>query len=203
MDAATLNTRLSASLGLLIGSADELRDLDQALGDGDLGITVSAGADAVIEALAALPADAVPADVLRAAARAFGKANPSTMAALVAGALLAGSKEWADVSDVALEDVRRLVAAASASIAQRGKTQPGDKTILDGLVAVRDALHHTDDSALALDGAVLAAAEAVERTTAMQSRRGRASWLQERSIGLPDPGAAALSRFVEAWRTAG
>ncbi|HWL76827.1 DAK2 domain-containing protein [Microbacterium sp.] len=202
MDATDLNEHIRRSLALLIESADELRDLDQQLGDGDLGITVSAGSTAVIGALEQLPADATPAEIAKATAKAFANANPSTMAALVAGALLAGSRVWADKTEIAIADAQAFAAAAADSIAQRGKTQLGDKTIYDGLVAVAEALVDQTDADTAVDAAVTAAADAVERTKNLQSRRGRASWLQERSIGIADPGATALLRFTEAWRTA-
>ena len=202
MDATDLNEHIRRSLALLIESADELRDLDQQLGDGDLGITVSAGSTAVIGALEQLPADATPAEIAKATAKAFANANPSTMAALVAGALLAGSRVWADKTEIAIADAQAFAAAAADSIAQRGKTQLGDKTIYDGLVAVAEALVDQTDADAAVDAAVTAAADAVERTKNLQSRRGRASWLQERSIGIADPGATALLRFTEAWRTA-
>lgn len=202
MDATDLNEHIRRSLALLIESADELRDLDQQLGDGDLGITVSAGSTAVIGALEQLPSDATPAEIAKATAKAFANANPSTMAALVAGALLAGSRVWADKTEIAIADAQAFAAAAADSIAQRGKTQLGDKTIYDGLVAVAEALVDQTDADTAVDAAVTAAADAVERTKNLQSRRGRASWLQERSIGIADPGATALLRFTEAWRTA-
>ncbi|GAB3603852.1 DAK2 domain-containing protein [Microbacterium aureliae] len=202
MNPTDLNAQLRRSLALLVNSADELRDLDQQLGDGDLGITVSAGSHAVIQALGELPADASPTDIARATAKAFANANPSTMAALVAGALLAGSRVWADKAEITIADAQAFAEAAAGSIAQRGKTQLGDKTIYDGLAAVADVLKGQTDAASAVDAAVTAAADAVERTKPLQSRRGRASWLQERSIGLADPGATALLRFVEAWRDA-
>lgn len=202
MQASELNERIRGSLAILIDSADELRDLDQALGDGDLGITISAGSTAVIAALGELPGDATPVDVARATAKAFANANPSTMAALVAGALLAGSRKWADMTDITVKDAHAFVQAAAESIAARGKTQLGDKTIYDGLAAVVDALAGQADSDAALDAAIAAAGDAVERTKDLQSRRGRASWLQERSIGIADPGATALLRFAESWRTA-
>lgn len=202
MNAPDLNDHIRRSLAVLIDSADELRELDQALGDGDLGITISAGSTAVIAALEQLPAEATPAEIARATAKAFANANPSTMAALVAGALLAGSRVWADTSDIGVGDAQAFTAAAAESIAQRGKTQLGDKTIYDGLAAVADALVGQTDPDAALDRAITAAGDAVERTKDLQSRRGRASWLQERSIGIADPGATALLRFVESWRAA-
>lgn len=203
MEAEQLNDRIRGSLAVLIDSAEELRDLDQALGDGDLGITISAGSAAVITALEQLPTDATPVDIARASAKAFANANPSTMAALVAGALLAGSRVWADTTDVTVSDAQAFAAAAAESIAQRGKTQVGDKTILDGLAAVSDALVDQSNGEAALEAAIAAAAHAVETTKELQSRRGRASWLQERSIGIADPGATALQRFVESWKVAG
>jgi phosphoenolpyruvate---glycerone phosphotransferase subunit DhaL len=202
MQTPELKSHLSRSLGVLIESADELRELDQALGDGDLGITISAGSNAVIAALDELPDSATPAELARATAKAFANANPSTMAALVAGALLAGSRVWADTTEITVERAHAFVAAAAESIASRGKTQLGDKTIYDGLAAVTDALATATDADAALDASIDAAADAVTRTKDLQSRRGRASWLQERSIGIADPGATALLRFVEAWRTA-
>jgi dihydroxyacetone kinase len=202
MLATDLNQHIRRSLAILVDSAEELRELDQQLGDGDLGITISAGSRAVITALEQLPDEATPAEIARATAKAFANANPSTMAALVAGALLAGSRVWADKTEVTIADAQAFAAAAAASIAQRGKTQLNDKTIYDGLAAVADALVDQAEEETAIDAAVAAADDAVRRTTNLQSRRGRASWLQERSIGIADPGATALLRFVEAWRSA-
>lgn len=200
MKGPDLNRAIAESLSLLTSSADELRDLDQALGDGDLGITVTAGSNAVIAELAKLDETATPSDIIRTCARAFANANPSTMAALVAGALLAGSRGWEGKDDITADDVATFARAAATSISQRGKTEVGDKTILDGIDAVATALAGSDGSDPA-QAVVAAAARAVEETTGLQSRRGRASWLQERSIGHPDPGATAFLRFVEAWAT--
>ena len=121
MRSPELIQRIQDSMTLLIESSDELRDLDQVLGDGDLGITISAGARAVIEALKAMPTEPEPApsDVARACAKAFANANPSTMAALVAGGLLAGSKVW-----VGCEDVTAVEAEAFIRAAARWATRP-------------------------------------------------------------------------------
>lgn len=202
MQSKELNDHICRSLTILIESADELRDLDQALGDGDLGITITAGSRAVIAALEELPDDTTPTEIARTCAKAFANANPSTMAALVAGALLSGSRVWEGQSNIGVVEAARFTKAAADSIAQRGKTQVGDKTILDGIAAASDALHSTTDPNEAVESAKAAAARAVRETTSLQSRRGRASWLQERSIGLADPGATAFQRFVEAWAAA-
>ncbi|MFW7415683.1 DAK2 domain-containing protein [Demequina sp. SO4-18] len=181
-------------------SADELTDLDQALGDGDLGITVSLGAQAVDDAVEALPDDADAVTIVRACAKAFANANPSTMAALVAGALLAGSRVLPKEGEIEHEQVGEFMRAAAESIGQRGKSQVGDKTILDAMVPAAEAFIAEPDHAEALHSAIGAATEGVQSSKALQSRKGRASWLQERSIGLLDPGAVGYQRFLEAWR---
>lgn len=197
MTGAELTTLVDASLATLTQSVDELRDLDAALGDGDLGITVGKGCDAVRAKLAEL-SDPSPADVLRTAGAAFASANPSTLAALVGGGLLAAAKEVADVPQLAARDALRIGCAAAASIAARGKAEPGDKTILDALLPSLDALERTDGGGrAALDSMIAAARAAVEETAARRSQRGRASWLGERSIGKPDPGATAYVRFLQ------
>ncbi len=202
MRSQDLQESISRALAELVGFADELRDLDQALGDGDLGITVSLGAKAVIEALAALSSDASPTEIARTCAKAFANANPSTMAALVAGGLLAGSRGWAPLGEVGVADAGAFARMAGENIANRGKTQLGDKTILDAIMPAAEALEGAADGRSGLDAAITAARRAVEETTPLQSRRGRASWLQERSIGLQDPGATAFLRFLESWRAA-
>lgn len=195
MLAPELIRTIDAALTRFKQCADELRDLDAALGDGDLGITVSAGADAVIDALSGLPPDAAPAQVLRSAAAAFANANPSTMAALVGGALLAAARAIGDVREVDISVGLTIGRAAADSISTRGKSQVGDKTILDALVPALDAMESADDDVLA--AGIRAAREGVEQTRSLQSMRGRASWLGERSKGLQDPGATAFLRFLE------
>jgi dihydroxyacetone kinase-like protein len=183
---------LDRALTHLEGCADELRDLDAALGDGDLGITVTAGSRAVRAALAGLPDDATPAQLLKAAAGAFAKANPSTMAALVGGQQRA-AKEVGDAAELDRAGGLTVGRAAAESIAKRGKSQVGDKTVLDALVPSLDALA---DGA-PLSAGISAARDGVESTRSLQSMRGRASWLGERSKGLQDPGATAYLRFLE------
>lgn len=196
MDTRELITTLDATLALLEESGEELRDLDAALGDGDLGITVTAGCTATRAALSELPDDTSPAQVLRAAGGAFARANPSTMAALVGGALLNAARAVDDASTVGPAEALAIGRAAAESISTRGKSQVGDKTILDALVPSLDALTAEPDDPLT--AAVTAARTGVETTRELQSMRGRASWMGERSKGLQDPGATAYLRFLEA-----
>lgn len=120
------------------------------------------------------------------------------MAALVAGGLLAGSKTLLGIDDVKPSEAPAFMQAVGDSISQRGKSKVGDKTILDAIFPAYEAMEESGS----LDAAIAAAADSVVKTRNLQSRRGRASWLQDRSIGLQDPGATAYLRFLEAWRDA-
>lgn len=187
--------------------AEELRELDAAVGDGDLGITVGSGADAVHGAVAALPVDAHPAEVLRTAGVAFAAANPSTFAALLGGGLLAASVQAADIDSIGPAEAALLVRAVQHRIAERGGAEVGDKTVLDVLDAVAAAIESDTESDIEsgseLDSAAVAvaAAAAAERVVLdgadRQARRGRAGWLAERSIGHRDPGSVAALRMSE------
>ncbi|MDR5881022.1 DAK2 domain-containing protein [Caballeronia sp. LZ032] len=192
---------LTRTLNALPAHADELRDLDAALGDGDLGITVQSGSVAVVKALAALPAEATLNETLLAAAKAFSTANPSTFAALIGGGLLAAAKTVNGKDALNRDDVLAIGQAVAGRIIERGKSQVGDKTVLDALVPSLDVLAASQGSTSdALDAMIAKADEQVNATAAMQSRKGRAAWVQERSVGHADPGATAYLRFLQALR---
>ncbi|CAB3752935.1 DAK2 domain-containing protein [Paraburkholderia solisilvae] len=194
---------VSRALEALPAHTDELRDLDAALGDGDLGITVQAGSKAVVAAWAALPADASVGDLLLAAGKAFSTANPSTFAALIGGGLLAAAKTATGKQALGRDDALAIGRAVAARIIERGKSQLGDKTVLDALVPSLDVLEASHGDALALLAAMIdKAKEQVDATAALQSQKGRAAWVQARSIGHPDPGATAYWRFLETLRDA-
>jgi dihydroxyacetone kinase-like protein len=198
-----LRELVTRALSVLPAHADELRDLDAALGDGDLGITVQAGSAAIVKALAALPEDASLTDVLLAAGKAFATANPSTFAALVGGGLLAAAKAMNGAQAVGPGEALAIGRAVAARIVERGKSQLGDKTVLDALVPSLDTLEALQGNAAdVLDAMIESAQEGVAATASMQSRKGRAAWVQERSIGHADPGATAYVRFLQALRGA-
>lgn len=199
MNNEALRTLLADALVTLEASRDELRDLDAAIGDGDLGITVSLGARAAREGVSSLPDDATPALVLRTVAQRFASANPSTMSALVATGILAGVKQLAD--DRALDRAAAVLflRAATEAIQQRGGAKVGDKTIVDALVPSLIALESAGPgSREALASMQAATSAAVKETASQQSMKGRAAWVGERSMGHPDAGATAYLRLLEA-----
>ena len=197
---SALRTTLIAAMERMPSHAEELRLLDSRLGDGDLGITVSSGASAVREVLLPLPEDAHHADVLRAAATAFAAANPSTFAALTGAGLLAAAAECEESDSISVRDAARLTAAVSRRVRERGGAEPGDKTFVDGLLSVEEALSGAQDPRAAARDAASAAGRAVEETSGLTSARGRAAWVGERGAGERDPGSVALLRFLEELR---
>lgn len=200
-----LRDLLTRTLNALPAHAEELRELDAALGDGDLGITVQAGSAAVVKAIGALPETASVSELLLAAGKAFSTANPSTFAALIGGGLLAASKTVAAKDAVDRADALTIGRAVATRIIERGKSQVGDKTVLDALVPSLDVLEAASASADAdtvLAAMIAKSQEQVTATASLQSKKGRAAWVQERSIGHADPGATAYLRFLEALRAA-
>jgi dihydroxyacetone kinase-like protein len=196
-----LRTLLDSAFEILAESEDELRDLDAAVGDGDLGVTVRGGAAAARQAMRSLPPAATPAEVLRALATAISSANPSSFAALVATALLAAARSVATSPSITRDDVVAMAQHATAAVEKRGKSALGDKTVLDALIpSVRALEAATADESLA--AMIAAARKGIDDTTANVSRRGRAAWLGERAQGHPDPGAVAYLRFLEALQRA-
>ena len=201
MTGVELRALLDRALELVAENEDELRDLDSAIGDGDLGITVSRGAEAARKSLAALPPTSIPSEVIRTIATTIASANPSSFSALVATGLLAASRSVAGRESLTAADVVTMAQQAIPAIAKRGKAEVGDKTVLDALVPSIAALEANAADG-ALEAMVAAARKGIEDTAAGVSRKGRAAWLGERTIGHPDPGATAYLRFLESLQRA-
>ena len=186
--------------GAMEAERDRLTDLDAALGDGDLGVTMAIGCRAVRETLSSL-AESDVGTVLMRAGSAFGGAAASTMGVLIATALIRAGKVGQGLTELGTADLARLARAALEGIQQRGKAQVGDKTVLDALVPAVAALEEAAQAGLspaeAVTRAAAAARSGAEATTGMLSRTGRAGWLQERSVGHPDPGAVACAMALE------
>ncbi len=179
-----LASTLLAVLDAMPTYADELRDLDAALGDGDLGVTITAGSTAAAAAIRRDPSKDA-AELVRRAGAAFATANPSTFAALVGGAVVSSSASIGpDLLTAA--GAHRFVRAVADRLAARGGAQPGDKTVLDVLLIEGDSLDRTIERVRAV----------IDDAATWPSVRGRAAWLRERSIGLQDPGMTAYLDFL-------
>ena len=201
MKAQELRQRLLAALSILDESSDELRELDSAVGDGDLGVTVHAIVTAAQSALQVLPAGVTPEELLTLMGATVSTANPSTFGSLVGAGIGAGAKAVSGTTDLSQEDLVRFGFAVTESIARRGKSGVGDKTVLDAMVPSLEALVDTDARGVAaLELAIAAATVSIELTAGDVAKKGRASWAGERGIGTPDAGAVAYLRLLQALR---
>jgi dihydroxyacetone kinase len=199
MNSPELKLLIEGAMLELEKSREELRELDAAIGDGDLGITVGDGAIAIRRDLQEIGDDISIAGILRSCARSFANANPSTMSALVAAGLLAAAKALGDVHEIDRTSTMTMASVVSETIQSRGGATLGDKTILDALLPSVDALREAKGSAVdALREMINAAETGVVETTGVQSQRGRAAWVGERTVGHADGGATAYLRLLEA-----
>ena len=185
----------------MIAAEGELQALDAALGDGDLGVTVRMGFQAIREVCqqSDQTQNSDIGSLLSAAGIAFMNANASTMGTLMGRAWMRAGKVAGPRTTVSLGDAVTMCRAAAEEIQRRGKAQLGDKTILDAIFPACDALAKAVEDRKTCSEAFVLAGEAAERAVAdtapLQSRVSRASWLQERSKGLPDPGASVCAKL--------
>jgi dihydroxyacetone kinase-like protein len=175
----------------MIEHADELTSLDQAIGDGDHGLNMKRGFEAVLATLPALADKSAP-EML--------KTIGMTLVMKVGGASgpLVGTF-FMELGKALPEQPTRadLVAATDKAIdavKARGRSEAGQKTLLDVLVPVQ-AIFAAGGNPAAI---AAEAAKAAERTTPMLAIRGRASFLGERSIGHMDPGSRSASLLIGA-----
>ena len=184
----------------LTANAERLRELDAAIGDGDLGITVTLGFGAVVEGLEAL-ADQDIATILLRSGMAFNRKAASTFGVLFATMMMRAAKEAKGLETLGIGDLARMAQSAAEGVMERGKAQPGDKTLLDALVPAAQSLRTAAEAdtplAAALREAASVAAEGAEATIEMKSKSGRSSWFAERTVGAQDPGATAIQMMFE------
>ena len=193
MDAALGKRLILIMAETMFAHAEELTKLDQAIGDGDHGLNMKRGFEAVLA-----DADAIAAKPLPDGLRAIGM----TLVMKVGGASgpLYGTLAMGLGKGMPLEPSVAEIAAslenAVKDVKARGKSDTGQKTLLDVLAPVQAALSAGGSDMLLRLPAV--AADAAQATIPMKAIRGRASFLGDRSIGHMDPGARSLSLLVAA-----
>ncbi len=184
----------------LEAAKDQLGELDSAIGDGDIGISTSKGFRALREGLDDHPEDI--GRILMKAGMDFGEAAGATIGALLSTAFMRAGKEVVGQTELTSQDVARMVAAAEKGIRDRGKAEPGNKTLLDALVPTRMALEKGVQDGLRPSALLAEALDAAEKgmlaTIEMKSAFGRSRWLAERSVGHQDPGATIIYLMVKA-----
>jgi dihydroxyacetone kinase-like protein len=170
-----------------------LIDLDRAVGDGDLGLTMAAGFRGAATDAAGF-AETEPGKLFMKAGMAVNKHAPSSMGTLMATGFMRGGKATSGKAELTSADLGAFFQAFLDGIMERGKAKPGDKTVVDAVVPAAEAARTVGGLPLADALArILEAAEGgLEKAKGLMSQHGKAAVFRERTIGLVDPGTQAF-----------
>lgn len=196
-----LRRAIQAVCRALIAAEPRLTELDQASGDGDLGMNLARGAEAIEAALSEYASDD-EAVVLEALASRFQNVVGGSSGPFYGVMLLRAAQTLRDVPVRDANGWARAALRACEAVAELGDAAPGDRTMLDALLPFANefdaAIHQAIPWPEALESAVRAAEAGAQSTASMSPRRGRASYLANRVIGHPDPGAIAVAIWLRA-----
>ncbi|KPC60963.1 dihydroxyacetone kinase [Streptomyces chattanoogensis] len=182
---------MTAAAASVEREAGRLTELDSAIGDADHGNNMQRGFVAVVKVLEADRPEA-PGGVLVAAGRQLISSVGGASGPLYGSLLRRSGKALGEAAQVTREELRAGLQAGVDAVAQLGGAAPGDKTMLDALVPAVAAL------GTSFEEAATAAEEGALATVPMLARKGRASYLGERSIGHQDPGATSSALLFAA-----
>lgn len=169
-----------------------LTELDSAIGDGDHGQNLSRGLQAAVERIEGTEDVA---STFQAVAMALISKTGGASGPLYGTFFMDAGKATPSDSPLSLPDWATMMRAGLDGVQRRGKAEPGDKTMVDAILPAVEALEATAedevDVSTALQEAADAAEDGMEATTPMVAKKGRASYLGERSAGHQDPGATS------------
>jgi len=180
---------------------DYLTELDAAIGDADHGINMDRGFTAVVEGFEqSIPPD-MPA-VLKSVAMVLIRTVGGASGPLYGTFFLRAAGACPPEPELDAADVATLFDAGTRGVIERGKAQPGDKTMVDALLPAANAMLKVAPGGTGmvamLQAGTAAAESGMRQTIGMQARKGRASYLGERSIGHQDPGATSSFLMIRA-----
>jgi phosphoenolpyruvate---glycerone phosphotransferase subunit DhaL len=177
---------------------DFLMELDSVMGDGDLGFTMTK-AFAAAQEEANKSEELIPGKLLTRLGMIIAKTSPSTMGTLVATGFMKGGKAIEQNERVGPKELTSFFETFVKSIMERGKSVPGNKTIVDTLFPAAEALRLSVNEPLAvgISSAREAALKGLEASTKMKAQHGRAAYYQDSSIGKQDGGATVGTYIVE------
>ena len=190
---------------VMVENKENLFKLDSAIGDGDLGVTMSSGFSKVYEMISVLE-EKDTGDIGRVFIKVgmtLAEAVPSTLGTLMATGFMRAGKAVKGKTEVNLSDSVLIAYAFVEGIMERGKTEPREKTIIDSLYPALQALKLASEDGIdlkeGLKKAYEAAKDGAEATKEMLPKHGRAVWYGEKSIGKKDPGAVAGMLLIKAF----
>lgn len=194
-----MKNMLHAISEMLSANRDTLNQLDAVLGDGDHGTAISTGFEAATEAIADAGS---PADVMKLAATTLMNRMGGSSGALYGTLFLIAALYIRDQDMITAGDFAAMLQAGRDGVAQRGKSQLGDKTMLDALSPAVDRLAVKIAEPVSFAEALCDAAHAAEAgaksTEKMRAKQGRAKFVGERAIGHRDAGAQSIALMFRA-----
>ncbi|MBT2393240.1 MULTISPECIES: dihydroxyacetone kinase subunit DhaL [Streptomyces] len=194
LDADFFRRWLAAAAAAVNREADRLTELDSAIGDADHGSNLQRGF-AAVTAVMEKEAPQTPGAVLTLAGRQLISTVGGASGPLYGTLLRRTGKALGDDAEVTPAQLADALRAGVAAVAQLGGAKAGDKTMIDALDPAVEAL---GDSTASFTAAGEAAEQGALATVPMQARKGRASYLGERSIGHQDPGATSSALLIAA-----
>jgi phosphoenolpyruvate---glycerone phosphotransferase subunit DhaL len=205
MDATTITSWMREIESSVRAERDHLVQLDSAIGDADHGINMTRGFEAVVQALAA-DSGSPPGKLLVLAGRTLVSTVGGASGPLWGSALRAGGRVLGEQTSFDGPQLVEVLAAALASVKDLGTASLGDKTMVDALEpaveTLRERIAAGDTLTHAVDDAAAAAEAGMRATIPLQARKGRASYLGERSVGHQDPGATSTALIMRALQRA-
>jgi phosphoenolpyruvate---glycerone phosphotransferase subunit DhaL len=202
LDGTWMTAWVKASAAVIAEHRAELIALDRDIGDGDHGENMDRGFSAVLAKLDGLPADAIPADVLKLVATTLISTVGGAAGPLYGTAYLKAAGAVAGLAELDGVALAALLRAARDGIVLRGKAESGDKTMVDAWTPAVDAADAAVEQGADPAAVLMAAADAAEQgavaTEPLVARKGRASYLGERAIGHRDPGAQSTALLLRA-----
>jgi dihydroxyacetone kinase-like protein len=200
-DAAGVAAAVRSVAAAIIEHRDELVTLDREIGDGDHGENLKRGFTAVVSKLDTV--GETPGAVLKLVASTLISTVGGAAGPLYGTAFLRAAAKLGQETELTASSVVDALQAALDGVVARGKAEPGDKTMVDALTpAVKAARESGGDIAAVLTAAADAADQGAQDTVPLVARKGRASYLGERSAGHMDPGARSTALLLRAFAQA-
>ncbi|MDN4615591.1 dihydroxyacetone kinase subunit DhaL [Leifsonia sp. F6_8S_P_1B] len=202
LDTDWVRAWMTAAAAAIGEHKQELNTLDREIGDGDHGENMDRGVRAAVTALDGLPEGSNPGAAFRSIAMTListvgGASGPLYGTAFLKAAEPAGAADEIDGATLVA-----MLRAARDGIVSRGKAEPGDKTMVDAWTPAVDAAAAAQEGGASPHDILVAAADAAEQgavaTEPLVARKGRASYLGERSAGHRDPGAQSTALLLRA-----
>ena len=184
---------------IMTENKDYLVSLDQQNGDGDLGISMSSGYEAVKNYVIASEERDLG-KLLMKCSSVFNESAPSSLGTITAFGFMGMAKALKGKEEATFAECADALDAGLNKIMEKAKSKPGEKTILDALYPAIEVLKNSDgsDKIATLKSAAEAAAEGSENTKNMKSVHGRAAYYAEKSIGTLDGGSVVGKLIFEA-----